>query len=135
MRSGNKLNCPYECSPITQGSIEAHGLPPQKHRDRVKKFLKGRPLEKILEAMIAVHGPIALRCIDVLGSGEPNFSHVAVAQLAAAGMLRYIITLNFDVLFEQALLREGVSFEWHLPRKLPRQVDSSKIEFPVFLVA
>ena len=66
--------------------------------------------------MVDVHGDeLALRYLAVLGDARENYNHRAAAALARTGKLRHIVTLNFDVLFEQALRDCDVSFNWNLP--------------------
>jgi tetratricopeptide (TPR) repeat protein len=90
-----------------------------------------RPLGKYVEPlcrlpMIAVPGKgltpevvasiMRSRCpgffesLRVLEDGEPNYNHKLVARLAATGLLRFVMTTNFDLFFENAFAAEGVSY-------------------------
>ena len=45
-----------------------------------------------------------------LEEGLPNRNHMLIAELAAKGNLKYIITTNFDLFIEKALAEKGVTF-------------------------
>jgi len=49
--------------------------------------------------------------LAVLRGGVPNRNHRVIATLAANGLLRDIVTLNFDRLHERALAESGVAYE------------------------
>lgn len=42
--------------------------------------------------------------------GEPNTNHILIAKLAKLGIVKTILTTNFDHLFEKALKNEGLDF-------------------------
>ncbi len=42
--------------------------------------------------------------------GEPNTNHILIAKLAKLGIIKTILTTNFDLLFEKALKNEGLDF-------------------------
>jgi tetratricopeptide (TPR) repeat protein/NAD-dependent SIR2 family protein deacetylase len=42
--------------------------------------------------------------------GEPNTNHILIAKLAKIGIVKTILTTNFDLLFEKALTQEGLEF-------------------------
>lgn len=45
--------------------------------------------------------------LDIFGEGEPNVNHMLMANLMDAGKVDLVVTTNFDLLFEGALLRKG----------------------------
>jgi tetratricopeptide (TPR) repeat protein len=49
-----------------------------------------------------------LRCVD---SDRPNANHLALAELAAAGKLRAIVTTNFDRAIEAAFAARGIALD------------------------
>jgi tetratricopeptide (TPR) repeat protein len=56
---------------------------------------------------------IADRCdistiLDIFRNGKPNTNHVLIARLAKYGYLKTIVTTNFDLLIERALIVEGL---------------------------
>lgn len=42
--------------------------------------------------------------------GEPNTNHILIAKLAKLGIVKNILTTNFDILFEKALKSEKIDF-------------------------
>jgi len=85
-------------------------------RDAVCSILRTNPLERLLDSLVSVLGDgVALDYLSVLGAAPVNYNHEAVAELARRGWLSGIVTLNFDVLFEQALRKQSLPFAWHLP--------------------
>ncbi|BBM86873.1 tetratricopeptide repeat protein [Candidatus Uabimicrobium amorphum] len=46
-----------------------------------------------------------------LEDGEPNTNHRYLAKMAKAGLLKYIVTTNFDAFIEQALQKEGLKYQ------------------------
>ena len=85
-------------------------------RSGVRDVISGYPLERLLDSLVDMHGDeAALGYLRVLQDATENYNHDAIAILAERKLLNYIVTLNFDVLFEQALSRRSVPFAWHLP--------------------
>ena len=54
-------------------------------------------------------GPVD-RMLDGLNSGEPNANHLLVAALAKKGVVKAIITTNFEQYFEKSLTRLGLHY-------------------------
>lgn len=82
----------------------------------VEAVISVLPLEVLLNSLVDTNGDnAALTYLSVLQGATENYNHSAIAELADRGELDCIVTLNFDVLFEQALRRRAVSFKWHLP--------------------
>lgn len=50
----------------------------------------------------------ALKIFALFREGEPNLNHVLIARLVREGHLRWVITTNFDLLIEKALMKEGL---------------------------
>lgn len=96
-------------------ALDITGLGTTNDRDGIRQVIKGYPLERLLDALVDLHGEQALEYISVLQHGTENYNHRSIAKLAKQGLADSIVTLNFDVLFEQALRSRGVSFAWHLP--------------------
>ena len=46
----------------------------------------------------------------LLNSASPNLLHTLIAKMAKCGLVRIIVTTNFDTLLEQALTLQGVAF-------------------------
>ncbi|HKS23475.1 MAG TPA: tetratricopeptide repeat protein [Thermoanaerobaculia bacterium] len=66
----------------------------------------GLPFESFIEAITANIGTGILR---LFAGGEPTATHRWLAKLVRAGLLRTIVTTNFDCLIEAALADEGVT--------------------------
>lgn len=48
--------------------------------------------------------------LNVLDEGSPNENHLSIALLAKLGLVRYIVTTNFDLFIEKALEQQQVEF-------------------------
>lgn len=64
------------------------------------------PFEAIMES-ISSHSDIT-RLMDIYRLGTPNLNHIIIARLARKGMITKIVTTNFDLLLEKALIQEGL---------------------------
>lgn len=53
--------------------------------------------------------------LEIFNTGEPNTNHELIAELVKAGFIRTVLTSNFDLLIEKALmfkgLKKGIDFE------------------------
>jgi hypothetical protein len=78
----------------------------------IRKRLEDKPLEYILEALREIYGNAVFQYLSMYLDTNPNYNvnHIAIALLAKYYKLKYVITLNFDVLFEHALQRFKVSY-------------------------
>jgi len=102
-------------SSILSLSIEKLNIGTIKDRKLLDKVVFDYRLERILDSIVSYHGTAILKSILNFQSSKPTFNHKAAAILAKHGYLSHIITLNFDVLFEEAFQKNFVPFEWHLP--------------------
>lgn len=50
----------------------------------------------------------ALKIFALFREGEPNLNHVLIARLVKEGHVKWVITTNFDLLIEKALVNEGL---------------------------
>jgi hypothetical protein len=77
-----------------------------------RSLLPDQGFEQFLESVAAVAGDEALDFVQILEAPDsrPNFRHLAVARLAAAGQLRALVTVNFDTFLERALEELRVPF-------------------------
>ena len=97
-------------------SLAITGIGSISERNAIKNIIKGYRLERLLDAIVDIHGnQAAINYLSVLQDANENYNHQAIAELAAKGFISNIITLNFDVLFEQALRKHSVTFSWNLP--------------------
>jgi tetratricopeptide (TPR) repeat protein len=72
--------------------------------------LDGFPVEAFSDAVVdAYAGDEYFPVLKILDSRQPNANHYALAALARQGVLRAVVTTNFDTLLEQAF--EGLAFE------------------------
>ncbi|MBN1391494.1 MAG: hypothetical protein JW947_01675, partial [Sedimentisphaerales bacterium] len=69
----------------------------------VKQVVDNARLERILDALHQTHGDGALAYLSVLNSRYWNSNHSALAAMAHEGLLPVCITLNFDLLIEEAV--------------------------------
>jgi tetratricopeptide (TPR) repeat protein len=76
-------------------------------RQNSDRFPPDYVAEKIVHSIGAAYFEV-LRCID---SDRPNANHLALAELAAAGRLRVMITTNFDRTIEAACAARGVPLD------------------------
>lgn len=78
--------------------------------DAIKESIKDKPLEWLLEHYIEIVGERALNILSLLQEidghpNSPNYNHYALASLATKGFCRFFLTVNFDIIFEQAFLK------------------------------
>lgn len=85
--------------------------------------LKDAKLERLLDALQYAYGRSAIEYLSVLNGGKCNFNHEAIAALARNGFLPVCITLNFDLLIEQAT--RACIVECPLSDKTPFQFGTS----------
>jgi hypothetical protein len=77
-------------------------------RDRIR----AAPLERLLSVLQDVHGRHAIeQYLAVLESSTWNYNHAAIAAAARAGHVPTCVTLNFDLLIEEAAKAHGISSE------------------------
>lgn len=107
-------------------SLSAIALGRGEERDAVRDVIRGLPLERLLDSLRGLHGDHSINLyLRVLANAHENYNHDAVADLARRGMLKQIVTLNFDNLYEQALARRGISFRWQLPLASDQYIPNS----------
>lgn len=51
--------------------------------------------------------------LDIFSKGEPNINHELIAELIKLGLIKTVLTTNFDQLIEKALLTKGLKREKH----------------------
>jgi hypothetical protein len=87
------------------------GLPsalPQLEQQRKAKRLPPDYQAQVIEEIAGIHYFEGLQALDVTCG---NAAHEAIADLAATGRVKAIVTTNFDRLIEQALTRRSVPFD------------------------
>lgn len=67
------------------------------------------PFETFMEILLTHTNGNSL--FKIFAGGKPRRNHKFLANLAKKGLVKHIITTNFDVLIEQALSEEGVAFK------------------------
>jgi hypothetical protein len=84
------------------------------------KHLPELGLEQFLDSVAGVVGDEALDFLDALEppDSRPNYRHLAIARLAAAGRLYGVITVNFDTFLERSLEALGT------PYVVPEEADN-----------
>ena len=88
---------------------------PREEREIAEKHLKNAPLERLLDVLHRTHGKAALEYLSILNGRLWNKNHAIIAELAKAGLLPRLVTLNFDLLFEGALRDQQRSSETYCP--------------------
>lgn len=92
------------------GEFEQHCSVPPPARVAAQDVIHSARLERILDALQQTHGPEPVReFLSVLRAREWNRNHAAIACLAVAGYVRHCVTLNFDLLIEEAVVAQGGS--------------------------
>ncbi len=75
--------------------------------DEKEAFLRsGIPFEAFMEVLS--EESYCDHLFEIFEGGEPGKGHVLLAKLAKAGFINTIYTTNFDMLFEKALIQEGL---------------------------
>lgn len=70
---------------------------------RAWDVVQNAPLERLLEALFQTYGMQVYEYLSVLNSSLWNLNHSAIASFSKAGCMPKCITLNFDLLIEQAI--------------------------------
>jgi tetratricopeptide (TPR) repeat protein len=65
---------------------------------------------EVVASTIGSVTPAYFHALTALRGSEPNENHTAIARAARRGVLRHVISTNWDGLIEAALLRENVPF-------------------------
>ena len=65
---------------------------------------------ELVASVISNISPGYFDSLGILDDGTPNRNHKAIALLAKIGVVRHIVTTNFDVFIERALEEEGVPY-------------------------
>mgnify|MGYP000492397360 CR=1 FL=1 len=76
---------------------------------RLESVLRDARMERLLDALCQAYGEEALDYLSPLASECWNPNHGAIAAIAKEGLLRWCITLNFDLLLESAAYAHGVA--------------------------
>jgi len=71
---------------------------------------ENRPLKLPFEAIVEIlfENSNIDPVLDIYALGEPNTNHVFIAKLAKAHLVKTIVTTNFDLLIEIAMINEGL---------------------------
>jgi hypothetical protein len=72
-------------------------------RSKAKWTVDNAPLERLLDALHQTHGNNVFEYLSILNSKKWNSNHAAIAALSYEELLPICITLNFDLLIEEAL--------------------------------
>lgn len=65
---------------------------------------------ELVASVISSISPGYFDSLRILEGGTPNSNHKAIARLAKLGVVRHIVTTNFDVFIEMALEEEGLPY-------------------------
>lgn len=81
-----------------------------KKRRHISERLSTLRPEVLLQTLYDSLGQSALDVLDILRGGVPNQNHCFLAEIAKQGLIRIVITTNFDSLIERALEQEACDF-------------------------
>jgi len=70
---------------------------------RALDIIQNAPLERLLEALFRTHGMQVYEYLSVLNGNLWNLNHSGIASFSKAGYMPWCITLNFDLLIENAI--------------------------------
>ena len=91
-------------------AILARGDLPEETKELARNVIPaGVRLEVFLHALTEILGRDGLLPLQLLGGGSPGAAHRFAANMFKLGFLRYLVTTNFDTLFEQGCTQESVS--------------------------
>lgn len=98
----------------------------------IKQILKNYRLERLLDSLVDSYTDKGiLEYLNILQKANENYNHESIAKFAKQGHINHIITLNFDILFEQALIKQQVPFSWYLPLVSSSRISVSDNEFTI----
>jgi hypothetical protein len=80
-----------------------------------EKILENVKLEKLLDAFHKTHGQPALEYLSVLNITSWNYNHASIAALVKHKYLSRCVTLNFDLLIEEAVAAENLTCSTKCP--------------------
>jgi len=91
--------------------------PPPSEQDLqiAKGVLHAARLERVLDVLHRAHGCPAMTYLGVLNSRCWNSNHAAIAAITRNGFLPWCITLNFDLLLEEAVAAAGAACSTECP--------------------
>ncbi|MFX1442370.1 MAG: SIR2 family protein [Promethearchaeota archaeon] len=84
---------------------DSYNLP----KDMILKDPEKQP-EQVFEAFANILDTKFYKAFEALDVAKPNATHIALARLAKAGILKACFTTNFDIYLEHALRDENVDF-------------------------
>ena len=87
---------------------------PEEHMRDVQKLHtvdNTRNPEEVMETYYFILQEKLFTLFELLEAGEPNANHKAIAKMAKKGLLKTILTTNFDIFIERALDEEGIPYK------------------------
>ena len=101
-----------------------------------KEILDAAPLERLLAALMETHGRDRTidQFLDCLGTWVWNKNHGALGALGAAGLVTRYITLNFDLLIEEAVRAHGGASITECPLSDSKSFTIGRAKVPVKIV-
>jgi len=108
---------PPSCSPswwtLTEEILEAffNRVPNEYLPPEMEIKDPNRQPEEVFETFASILDDKLYKAFKALDVAEPNQTHVLIARLAKAGILKACFSTNFDIYLERALKKEGVEFD------------------------
>jgi len=100
----NELNPPLRAALWNAANIALDEIrPSDSARLIAEQAVNNAPLERLLDALHQTHGNDVFEYLSILNSKQWNSNHAAIATLSCEGLLSICITLNFDLLIEEAI--------------------------------
>lgn len=95
-----------------------------------QNFLEARlPFESTMEVLLDNTDPGAL--FNVFRGTGPNRNHLLFARLALCGLLKIVVTTNYDTFFEEALARQGIPFNLYYRDDALKRIKWNSVELPI----
>lgn len=95
---------------LVKRNIDLANICTRRQLDELKKLEQEVPFEVVWEKYINILGEKCLDALQILNGGLPNVNHKIIISLAQEGFINCVITLNFDLMFENAATDMGLDF-------------------------
>ena len=110
---------------VTNALASLLAEPVLSHKDTIKKLIQNCAFEHILESC-PDHERIGDNLMRLYAKGKPNRLHELIAELVKRGVIRHIITTNYDPCIEQAFNAVGVAHDIVLAENTAKDVSGRR---------
>jgi hypothetical protein len=115
---------------VTNALATLLAAPVRSHRRTIEKLIQNCAFEHILESC-PERERIGDNLMDFYGAGRPNTLHELIAALTKDGIIRHVITTNYDTCIEQAFNTAGVAYDLVLSESDSKTFSGRPIIFKV----